>query len=672
MRVGGPADLFAEVHNLFELRAIVRFARVARDPAVPPRAAARTWSSAMRAWPAWWCSTGRRAAARRGHALHRRLRAADGQGGDASPRTPGSRASSSGWPSRARSAAPCGPTPVPTSRTWRRCWWRRASSARDGTRRPSPPTGSASPTATASSRPRADGVPEVVTWATFELEPASPEVIAGRLDEIRRWRQAHQPLGLPSAGSVFRNPDGDSAGRIIDELGLKGRRIGGAGRQRAARQLHRQRRRAARAADVRRLAEEVPATVLRERGIELRFEIVFAGDWSGWSRRLVSLRRAAAAPSRSCSAGHRRSTTSRSSRAARSPRALAEPAGTRWQGWLIDLDGRWWRLPAAAMDRTLPQTAYDDPRALGAEGPLTRRPAAAGTPRRQRPATGRVPGAARAVRRGRHAPGAARIDRAGVLRLAVRRPPRSAWTRPSSSACAAPWACRSCPGSRCAPPTSTPRPGGHAAAGRGLRGRPARPAPGDQARPARLQHRGRHRRVARLTARARARHGRRLPPTTTCCWPRPTCQGARELEVERDRQRARPAIEVFGPGEIIPGASSTTSWPSTVRTRSRTLTAPEPPLDPDLRERARPRARGLPGHRRGRLRAGRLPARRRRRAVRLGDQHDPGLHADQPVPGALRGGRLQLSADLRAHRGAGRLSVPAGGPRRRLTRADLP
>ena len=33
---------------------------------------------------------------------------------------------------------------------------------------------------------------------------------------------------------------------------------------------------------MRRLAEEVQATVLRERGIELRFEIVFAGDWSGW------------------------------------------------------------------------------------------------------------------------------------------------------------------------------------------------------------------------------------------------------------------------------------------------------------------------------------------------------------------------------------------------------
>ena len=54
--------------------------------------------------------------------------------------------------------------------------------------------------------------PDVVTWARFELSPAEPSVITERLDEIRKWRQAHQPLGLPSAGSVFRNPEGDHAG----------------------------------------------------------------------------------------------------------------------------------------------------------------------------------------------------------------------------------------------------------------------------------------------------------------------------------------------------------------------------------------------------------------------------------------------------------------------------
>ena len=40
------------------------------------------------------------------------------------------------------------------------------------------------------------------------------------------------------------------------------------------------------------------------------------------------------------------------------------------QGWLVTLDGWWWDLPESAMERSLPQTAYDDPQALGAEGPL--------------------------------------------------------------------------------------------------------------------------------------------------------------------------------------------------------------------------------------------------------------------------------------------------------------
>ena len=48
--------------------------------------------------------------------------------------------------------------------------------------------------------------------------------------------------------------------------------------------------------------------------------------------------------------------------------ALAE-RGHAIEGWLIDLAGGWWRLPPATMDRALPATAYDDPRALGAEGP---------------------------------------------------------------------------------------------------------------------------------------------------------------------------------------------------------------------------------------------------------------------------------------------------------------
>ena len=124
---------------------------------------------------------------------------------------------------------------------------------------------------------------EVVLGATFRLEPADPALIKERLDEIRHWRQTHQPLGIPSAGSVFRNPPGDaSAGALIESLDLKGATEGGATvSPKHANFIVNDRR--GTAADVRRLAERVREQVGRETGVELVFEIVFLGDWSGWA-----------------------------------------------------------------------------------------------------------------------------------------------------------------------------------------------------------------------------------------------------------------------------------------------------------------------------------------------------------------------------------------------------
>jgi UDP-N-acetylmuramate dehydrogenase len=68
---------------------------------------------------------------------------------------------------------------------------------------------------------------EVVTGAEFDAAPDDPAACAARIDEIVRWRREHQPGGA-NAGSVFRNPPGDSAGRLIDAAGLKGLRVGGA------------------------------------------------------------------------------------------------------------------------------------------------------------------------------------------------------------------------------------------------------------------------------------------------------------------------------------------------------------------------------------------------------------------------------------------------------------
>ena len=71
------------------------------------------------------------------------------------------------------------------------------------------------------------GAREVVVAATFAGRPDDPAACAARIDEIVRWRREHQPGGQ-NAGSVFTNPPGDAAGRLIEESGCKGLRIGGA------------------------------------------------------------------------------------------------------------------------------------------------------------------------------------------------------------------------------------------------------------------------------------------------------------------------------------------------------------------------------------------------------------------------------------------------------------
>ena len=126
-----------------------------------------------------------------------------------------------------------------------------------------------------------DGPPELILDATFQLAPADPDVIKERLDDIRRWRQAHQPLGLPSAGSVFRNPDGDSAGRLIEAAGLKGFRIGGAvvSEKHANFIVNDQK---GTAADVRRVGDHVRDVVAKQSDVELVYEVEFVGDWEGW------------------------------------------------------------------------------------------------------------------------------------------------------------------------------------------------------------------------------------------------------------------------------------------------------------------------------------------------------------------------------------------------------
>lgn len=64
--------------------------------------------------------------------------------------------------------------------------------------------------------------------ATLILKKGDPDEIMQLIDDRKKRRITSQPLEYPSAGSVFRNPEGDFAGRLIEEAGYKGKRIGGA------------------------------------------------------------------------------------------------------------------------------------------------------------------------------------------------------------------------------------------------------------------------------------------------------------------------------------------------------------------------------------------------------------------------------------------------------------
>ena len=76
-------------------------------------------------------------------------------------------------------------------------------------------------------RRSAIGPNHVVLSAELQLEPGDRHTSLAEIREIVRWRREHQPGGQ-NAGSVFTNPDGDSAGRLIDAAGGKGMREGSA------------------------------------------------------------------------------------------------------------------------------------------------------------------------------------------------------------------------------------------------------------------------------------------------------------------------------------------------------------------------------------------------------------------------------------------------------------
>jgi UDP-N-acetylmuramate dehydrogenase len=71
-------------------------------------------------------------------------------------------------------------------------------------------------------------VGSVILSALFEVGISTPARVRAEIDRLLSLRSRSQPLNVPSCGSVFKNPPGDYAGRLIESVGLKGRRIGGA------------------------------------------------------------------------------------------------------------------------------------------------------------------------------------------------------------------------------------------------------------------------------------------------------------------------------------------------------------------------------------------------------------------------------------------------------------
>jgi UDP-N-acetylmuramate dehydrogenase len=116
-----------------------------------------------------------------------------------------------------------------------------------------------------------------VVGAWLKLKPAVREKIETVVKEYLRHRKETQPLALPSAGCVFKNPGRDSAGRLIEAVGLKGARVGDAQVSEKHANFvvnlgH------ARAADVIELIKKVGRAVEEQTGITLELELKIVGQ----------------------------------------------------------------------------------------------------------------------------------------------------------------------------------------------------------------------------------------------------------------------------------------------------------------------------------------------------------------------------------------------------------
>ena len=117
----------------------------------------------------------------------------------------------------------------------------------------------------------------IILRGEFELKRADREALRREAAQRQKKRMLSQPLSLPSAGSIFRNPTGEmSAGELIDQAGLKGLRAGEAEISTKHANFivntgH------AKASDVMALMGQVQETVFKRFGVELELEVIIVG-----------------------------------------------------------------------------------------------------------------------------------------------------------------------------------------------------------------------------------------------------------------------------------------------------------------------------------------------------------------------------------------------------------
>ncbi len=127
-------------------------------------------------------------------------------------------------------------------------------------------------------RTSALGDESVVVGARVRLAPGEPERIRELMDEAREWRRRTQPLAQPNCGSVFKNPPGDHAARLVEAIGAKGLRVGGVEvSTKHANFIVADR--GARAGDVAELIQQIQARVADSFGVALETEVRFVGEF---------------------------------------------------------------------------------------------------------------------------------------------------------------------------------------------------------------------------------------------------------------------------------------------------------------------------------------------------------------------------------------------------------